>query len=122
MSLAQRRLKPVVGIPKEKDLGGAKTLCRTEIPTKGYGLSKPYCSEAFIVERDRSPYFNIFLKFYKIFFCGMLLFSLGATAYSALKSNYSDAFEPLRGAIIFAAFLWCGYNVYRLEARLKAKS
>ena len=96
--------------------------CSTETPTKGHGLSKPYCSEAFIVERDRSPYFNIFLKFYKIFFCGMLLFSLGATAYYALKSNYNDSFEILRGTIIFAILLGCGYNIHRLEAMLKTKS
>ena len=94
----------------------------TETPTKGHGLSKPYCLEALVVERDKNPYFNIFLKFYKVFFGAMLLFALGATVDCALKSNYRDAFEGLCGAIIFAALLWCGYNVDRLEIRLKNKS
>ena len=51
----------------------------TETPTKGHGLSKPYCLETLVVERDKSPYFNIFLKFYKVFFGAMLFFALGAT-------------------------------------------
>ena len=99
-----------------------RQFARLTLSAKDYGLPKTYCSEALVMDRDKSPYFNVFLKFYKVFFGAMLLFALGATVDCALKSNYRDAFEGLCGAIILAALLWCGYNVDRLEARLKAKS
>lgn len=74
------------------------------------------------MKREKTQFFNAFLKFYKIFFSCLLIFSLGAAGFYALKSNYNDSFEILRGTIIFVILLWCGYNIHRLEAMLKTKS
>lgn len=67
-----------------------------------------------------TPYFDLFLKFYKVLFSGLLLVALGSAIYSMLTSNYSDAGTASRSALVFAGLLWAGCNLPWIEHRLKS--
>ena len=69
-----------------------------------------------------SSTFDRFLKCYKVLFAGLLIFSCTMTVYFALTTQFSDAGETLRSALIFAVLLWVGINVRWIEARIKQRA
>lgn len=73
------------------------------------------------MSHTRTPYFDRFLKFYKVLFSGLLLVALGSTIYSLLTSNFSDAGTASRSALIFAGLLWVGCNLPWIEKTLKSQ-
>lgn len=72
------------------------------------------------MSHKHTPYFDMFLKFYKVLFSGLLLVALGSTIYSLLTSNYSGAGTASRSALVFAGFLWVGCNLPWIEKTLKS--
>ncbi|MBV7492527.1 hypothetical protein D3C76_1258250 [compost metagenome] len=72
------------------------------------------------MSHKHTPYFDMFIKFYKVLFSGLLLVALGLTIYSMLTSNYSDAGTTSRSALVFAGLLWVGCNLHWIEKTLKS--
>lgn len=70
------------------------------------------------MDDKKTTSFGAFLKFYTVMFLVLLVVAVSMTFYNVLTFNYSDAGETSRSALIFAALLWLGRNIHRLDERL----